>query len=381
MESIPENLEALLRSLASDALKEDKNSKWVRHSSGQIIRLLLDAKRTEQGYRGADVFVGPSRTEEAYVAAVLALHGEEMEREGDKKNPQSDEMAQASKAILFFELMRSGRTDGAARDTVYQGMRDLHLYKEGPSRATDFVEGLRLTPVYELLRYFRPELDDMSEKERIELLERTIGYINDYLKVLRRLTAFLQFGKTGAYEGDRGRECDCTQRSVRATKAERVVWTFVSNLLREPETIQVGMERLIEEERSSRAQNPEHEAERWAQRIADCAQRRSAYQDQQAAGMMSLEELGSKLRELNNTRRIAERELATLKDHRRRVEDLEQDRDALLESIAEMVPEALDSLTGEEKSRVYRMLRLEVTPTAEGYAVSGALCTSVTPSG
>src|SRR5215216_1796710 len=132
MESIPENLEALLRSLASDALKEDKNSKRVRHSSGQIMRLLLDAKRTEQGYRGAEVFVGPSRTEEAYVAAVLALQGEEMEREEDPKNRQSDEMARASKAILFFELMRLGRTDGAARDTVYQAMRDLHLYKESP---------------------------------------------------------------------------------------------------------------------------------------------------------------------------------------------------------------------------------------------------------
>ena len=31
MESIPENLETLLQSLASDALKEDKNSKRVRH--------------------------------------------------------------------------------------------------------------------------------------------------------------------------------------------------------------------------------------------------------------------------------------------------------------------------------------------------------------
>ena len=180
---------------------------------------------------------------------------------------------------------------------------------------------------------------------------------------------------------DRGRECDCTQRAVRATEAERVVWTFVSTLLRDPETIRVGMERLIEEERTSQAQNPDHETELWAQKIADCAQRRSAYQDQQAAGLMSLEELGSKLRDLDNTRRIAERELAALKNHRRRVQDLEQDRDALLESMAEMVPEALDSLTGEEKSRVYRMLRLEVTPTAEGYAVSGALCTSVTPSG
>ena len=225
MESIPENLEALLRSLASDALKEDKNSKWVRHSSGQIIRLLLDAKRTEQGYRGADVFVSPSRTEEAYVAAVLALHGEEMEREGDPKNRQSDEMARASKAILFSELMRSDRTDGVARDTVYQAMRDLHLYKEGPSRATDFVEGLRLTPVYELLRYFRPQLDDMSEKERIELLERTIGYINNYLKALRRLTAFLQYGKTGAYEGLPTKQVTQAGKQVRAAEFRELVKT------------------------------------------------------------------------------------------------------------------------------------------------------------
>ena len=51
----------------------------------------------------------------------------------------------------------------------------------------DFVDGLKLTPLYELLCYFRPELDEVSEKERVELLERTIGYVNDYLKALRRL--------------------------------------------------------------------------------------------------------------------------------------------------------------------------------------------------
>src|SRR5829696_8117415 len=225
MESIPENLEALLRSLAGDALTEDKNSKKVQHGSGQVMRLLLNARRTEQGYRGAEVLVGPSRMEEAYVAAVLALHGQEMEREGDKKDRQSDEMAQASKAILFFELMPSGRTDGAARDTVHQAMRDLHLYKEGPIRATDYFEGLRLTPVYELLRYFRPELDDMSAKERIALLERTIGYINYYLKALRRLTAFLQYGKTGAYEGLPTKQVTQAGKQVRAAEFRELVKT------------------------------------------------------------------------------------------------------------------------------------------------------------
>jgi hypothetical protein len=225
MESIPENLEALLRSLADDALTEDKNSKKVQHSSGQVMRLLLNARRTEQGYRGAEVLVGPSRTEEAYVAAALALKGEEMEREGDKKDRQSEEMARASKAILFFELMNADRTDEAATDTVYQAMKSLHLYKEGPSRATDYFEGLKLNPVYELLRYFRPELDDMSEKERIELLERTIGYINEYLKALRRLTAFLQYGKTGAYEGLPTRQVTQAAKQVRAAEFRELVRT------------------------------------------------------------------------------------------------------------------------------------------------------------
>src|SRR5215217_2462965 len=223
MESIREKLESLLRSLASDALEEDENTKRARHSSGQVMRLLLNAKRTEQGYRGAEVLVGPSRTEEAYVAALLALHGEEMERERDIKNRQSDKMARASKAILYFELMRSGRTDGAARDTVHQAMKDLHLYREGPVKATDYFEGLRLTPVYELLRYFRPELDDMSEKERIELLERTIGYVNAYLEALGRLTAFLQYGKPGPYEGLPTKLVTRAAKQVRAAEFRELV--------------------------------------------------------------------------------------------------------------------------------------------------------------
>jgi hypothetical protein len=49
-------------------------------------------------------------------------------------------------------------------------------------------------------------------------------------------------------------------------------------------------------------------------------------------------------------------------------------------SYAETVPEALDGLSGEERSRVYEMLRLEVTPDPEGYEVSGAFC-SMGPTG
>ncbi len=56
--------------------------------------------------------------------------------------------------------------------------------------------------------------------------------------------------------------------------------------------------------------------------------------------------------------------------------ELEADRDALLASYAEVVPEALDNLSGEERMRVYEMLQLEVKPDPEGYEVSGVLCNS-----
>ena len=44
--------------------------------------------------------------------------------------------------------------------------------------------------------------------------------------------------------------------------------------------------------------------------------------------------------------------------------------------MSEIVPGALDDLDGAEKNRLYRMLQLEVTPSEEGYEVSGAFCTS-----
>ncbi len=90
---------------------------------------------------------------------------------------------------------------------------------------------------------------------------------------------------------------------------------------------------------------------------------------------MTLEELRERLEELADTHKLAQAELEALADRERRIKELEKDRDALLQSMAEMVPSALESLMGEERNKLYRMLRLEVTPSNEGYKVSGALRT------
>jgi site-specific DNA recombinase len=169
---------------------------------------------------------------------------------------------------------------------------------------------------------------------------------------------------------------ECAQRCIRATRVEDVVWHFVSELLKDPDRLRAGIEALIEQERDAARDPREDEARIWEEKVAECSRLRSAYQDQQAAGLMTLEELASKLAKLEETRRMAEAEVAALDAREERVRELEADREALLASYAEVVPEALDGLSGEERMRVYEMLQLEVKPDPEGYEVSGAFCNS-----
>jgi hypothetical protein len=63
---------------------------------------------------------------------------------------------------------------------------------------------------------------------------------------------------------------------------------------------------------------------------------------------------------------MAEEELATIGGRKENLEELERDRDALLESYAEMTPGALDALTPEERRQVYGMLRLRIEVAADG---------------
>jgi site-specific DNA recombinase len=166
----------------------------------------------------------------------------------------------------------------------------------------------------------------------------------------------------------------CPQKGVPVKRVEPPVWDFVSSLLGDPERITAGMEALIDQEREAGGRRSAEELTSWTEKMEECDRLRSAYQDQQALGLMTLEELGSKLKSLEETRRLAQAELATLEAREERVKKLEKDRDALLESWAGRIPVALEDLAGGERNRVYQMLRLEVTPAPEGgFEVTGAL--------
>ncbi len=95
-----------------------------------------------------------------------------------------------------------------------------------------------------------------------------------------------------------------------------------------------------------------------AEQASQVESKRSRFQDMAAEGYITFDELGAKLSELEEIRTIAVERLEAIRNRQERIEEMEKDCDALLESYASMVPEALEELAPEERHQVYRMLRL-----------------------
>jgi hypothetical protein len=171
-----------------------------------------------------------------------------------------------------------------------------------------------------------------------------------------------------------GYDGECSHRkNHRADKLEPAVWDLVSGLLKDPERLREGLERMIEEERKGVRGVPEREARMWLKKIAEADRKRSGFQDMAAEGLITFDELRAKLADLEETREFARNELEALEESQARLRDLERNADTLLDRYVGMVPEALDILAPEERHRVYKMLRLAVTVQPEGILeVSGA---------
>jgi site-specific DNA recombinase len=163
-------------------------------------------------------------------------------------------------------------------------------------------------------------------------------------------------------------------KNIRADEAEHAVWSFVTSLLLNPEALREGIDEMIERERGGNHGNPEEEVAVWLDRLADVEHKRASFQDMAAEGLITFDELRTKLAALEETRQTARRGLAVIEGRSERLRALEHDRDALLKNYAEMMPEALNSLEPEERHRIYNMLRLRAVAFPDGtLEVSGAL--------
>ncbi|MDQ3999527.1 MAG: recombinase family protein [Actinomycetota bacterium] len=163
-----------------------------------------------------------------------------------------------------------------------------------------------------------------------------------------------------------GKEACPNGKNHRADQAESRVWEFVSGILKDPEKLEADLERMIEQERNGLRSGSGEEAEIWTKRLKECATQREKRLEQHVEGLITLDELKEKLNAIEESRKVAERELSRFKDLRAEISNLEKDKEALIESYANLVPEALDSLTPDERQQVYRMLRLRVMAHPDG---------------
>jgi hypothetical protein len=139
----------------------------------------------------------------------------------------------------------------------------------------------------------------------------------------------------------------------------------VSDLLTDPERLRVGLEDLIAQEQSTIHGDPLKQTEALTNTLENVAGKRRRYQDMAAEGLISFDELRSRLAELDDTRKTTERELESLRRRRDRIAELEHDG-IIMEQYAELIPAELELLAPEERRRVYSLLRLQVVPGQDG---------------
>ena len=157
----------------------------------------------------------------------------------------------------------------------------------------------------------------------------------------------------------------CSNRCHRAEALEERVREAVAGLLSDPERIERQIEERIEREREV-VRDPEGEAALWVRKLEEVAKKRARFQDQQAAGLLTLSELGAKLHHLDEERQAAQKGLEVARDQQVRIDELERDRTIVLALYAGLAIGDLTVFPPEERRRVYASLGLRAVVCEDG---------------
>jgi hypothetical protein len=155
-------------------------SRPVRMPNGpQRIWLTVGTERSPRGYRPVRVVDGPLPTHAAIFAALTALQAETIgEEDLDVVLPLAESDEPESHPVLL----------------------DL-LENEGVEKAVEAYASARFPTKFayakSLLRYYRPNFDDLPDEERQALIKRTCHLINENRATLRRLLDFVEYGTPG----------------------------------------------------------------------------------------------------------------------------------------------------------------------------------------
>jgi len=162
------------------------------------------------------------------------------------------------------------------------------------------------------------------------------------------------------------------RKYFRAETIEAKAFEAVRWALTHPEELRADLDRMIELQGKAAGGDPDRESRHWLRRLEEADNKRSRFQHAYAEGVISLEDLRSRLRELKELEDTAHRELSNLQSRQERMVQLKHDRDVLLETYASQSPQALDSLMPEQRHHLYKMLRLRLVANEDGTAALDA---------
>ena len=128
-----------------------------------------------------------------------------------------------------------------------------------------------------------------------------------------------------------GRDAYPNGKGFNANKVEPPVWRFVSALLQDSSKVHVGFEALMDWKRKGMRWDVDRESKAWLDRLAEADKMCRGFQEQAAKGLMTLDELENRLKEIEETRETARAERAILEEDRQRLEELERGGKALME--------------------------------------------------
>jgi site-specific DNA recombinase len=165
-----------------------------------------------------------------------------------------------------------------------------------------------------------------------------------------------------------GAEVCPNKKQHRAEKIEAEVWEKLSNLLKDPERLRIGIERMIEDEKKAMRHDPTSELQYWYGELEKIERMRSGYLDQQAEGLISMSELKGKLAAIDERRSVAEGELEKLTRHQEHIAELERDAETLMELYNNQAREGLELYTPQDRHDAYKSLGIKVIAHPDGRA-------------
>jgi Recombinase zinc beta ribbon domain/Recombinase len=156
-------------------------------------------------------------------------------------------------------------------------------------------------------------------------------------------------------------------KNYRADDLEQEVFEWVALIMSHPTKLEEQLELEIERVRRSEGSgDPEREAQGWLRQIEDLESRRARALDLAVEGLMDHDTLRQKLGELDEQKQTAEAELASCRDHRSRVEDLEALKEELLVRFMFEGPALMSHWSPEQRNDVYRRLGIKVLAMPDG---------------